>query len=163
MKTSLLIAGSLALVPMTYAQDKPNIIIILADDLGFSDLGCFGGEIHTPVLDKLAKNGVRMTQMYNSARSCPSHSTFCFDLPRSGNAPERVLSINFLTYKNVLSIVAVSAMKSTSMLLFIIAYSAHGCKLLACYPRTKAVKFSAKPVHCRHNPPSGYCPRHNCP
>ena len=72
MKTSLLIAGSLALVPMTYAQDKPNIIIILADDLGFSDLGCFGGEIHTPVLDKLAKNGVRMTQMYNSARSCPS-------------------------------------------------------------------------------------------
>ena len=46
MKTSLLIAGSLALVPMTYAQDKPNIIIILADDLGFSDLGCFGGEIH---------------------------------------------------------------------------------------------------------------------
>ena len=45
MKTSLLIAGSLALVPMTYAQDKPNIIIILADDLGFSDLGCFGGEI----------------------------------------------------------------------------------------------------------------------
>ena len=55
MKTSLLIAGSLTLVPMTYAQDKPNIIIILADDLGFSDLGCFGGEIHTPVLDKLAK------------------------------------------------------------------------------------------------------------
>lgn len=74
MKTSLLIAGSLALVPMTYAQDKPNIIIILADDLGFSDLGCFGGEIHTPVLDKLAKNGVRMTQMYNSARSCPSRA-----------------------------------------------------------------------------------------
>ena len=48
--------------------------IILADDLGFSDLGCFGGEIHTPVLDKLAKNGVRMTQMYNSARSCPSRA-----------------------------------------------------------------------------------------
>ena len=50
-----IIAGSLALVPMTYAQDKPNIIIILADDLGFSDLGCFGGEIHTPVLDKTGK------------------------------------------------------------------------------------------------------------
>ena len=50
MKTSLLIAGSLTLVPMTYAQDKPNIIIILADDLGFSDLGCFGGEIHTCLL-----------------------------------------------------------------------------------------------------------------
>ena len=74
MKTSLLIAGSLALVPMTYAQDKPNIIIILADDLGFSDLGCFGGEIHTPVLDKLAKNGVRMRQKYNIARSCPTRA-----------------------------------------------------------------------------------------
>ena len=82
MKTSLLIAGSLALVPMTYAQDKPNIIIILADDLGFSDLGCFGGEIHTPVLDKLAKNGVRMTQMYNSARSCPSRANLLTGLYR---------------------------------------------------------------------------------
>ena len=49
MKTSLLMAGSLAMASMAYAQEKPNIIIILADDLGFSDLGCFGGEIQTPV------------------------------------------------------------------------------------------------------------------
>lgn len=74
MKTPLLVTGSLALVPMVYAQEKPNIIVILADDLGFSDVGCFGGEIHTPVLDNLAKNGLRMTQMYNSARSCPSRA-----------------------------------------------------------------------------------------
>ena len=50
MKTSLLIAGSLALVPMTYAQDKPNIIIILADDLGFSDLGCAKGNFEVDVI-----------------------------------------------------------------------------------------------------------------
>lgn len=74
MRTSLLVTGSLALVPMAYAQEKPNIIVILADDLGFSDVGCFGGEIHTPVLDNLAGNGLRMTQMYNSARSCPSRA-----------------------------------------------------------------------------------------
>ena len=59
---------------MTFAQEKPNIIVILADDLGFSDLGCYGGEVQTPVLDKMAKQGVRMTQMYNSARSCPSRA-----------------------------------------------------------------------------------------
>ena len=53
---------------------RPNIIVILVDDLGFSDLGCFGGEINTPVLDRLAKEGVRFTQMYNSARSCPSRA-----------------------------------------------------------------------------------------
>ena len=54
---------------------RPNIIIMLADDLGFSDLGCYGGEIKTPNLDALAKNGLRMTQMYNSARCCPSRAS----------------------------------------------------------------------------------------
>jgi arylsulfatase len=74
MKTPLLMTGALALAPMAYAQEKPNIVIILADDLGFSDLGCYGGEIHTPVSDGLARRGIRMTQMYNSARSCPSRA-----------------------------------------------------------------------------------------
>ena len=74
MKTSLLITGGLAFGAMTFAQEKPNIIVILADYLGFSDLGCYGGEVQTPVLDKMAKQGVRMTQMYNSARSCPSRA-----------------------------------------------------------------------------------------
>ena len=45
MKTSLLITGGLAFGAMTFAQEKPNIIVILADDLGFSDLGCYGGEV----------------------------------------------------------------------------------------------------------------------
>ena len=54
---------------------KPNIVLILADDLGFSDLGCYGGEIATPNLDKLAQGGLRFTQFYNCARCCPSRAS----------------------------------------------------------------------------------------
>lgn len=54
---------------------KPNILIILADDLGYSDIGCFGGEIETPNLDKLAENGIRFTRFYNTARCCPSRAS----------------------------------------------------------------------------------------
>lgn len=55
-------------------QKQPNIIVILADDMGFSDLGCYGGEIETPNLNKLAENGIRYKQFYNTARSCPSRA-----------------------------------------------------------------------------------------
>src|SRR5260370_39835226 len=54
---------------------QPNIMIILSDDMGFSDLGCYGGEIHTPNLDRLAANGVRFTQFYNNARCSPSRAS----------------------------------------------------------------------------------------
>ena len=53
---------------------RPNIVIILGDDLGFSDMGCFGGEIKTPNLDSLAKAGVRCTQFYTSASCSPTRS-----------------------------------------------------------------------------------------
>jgi arylsulfatase A-like enzyme len=53
---------------------KPNILILLADDMGFSDLGCYGGEIHTPNLDGLARNGLRFSQFYNTARCWPSRA-----------------------------------------------------------------------------------------
>ncbi len=53
---------------------KPNVIFILADDLGFSDLGCYGGEIATPNLDALAKNGLRFSQFYNTGRCWPSRA-----------------------------------------------------------------------------------------
>jgi arylsulfatase A-like enzyme len=56
-------------------QKRPNILLIVADDLGFSDLGCFGGEIDTPVLDGLAANGVRFAQFYSTARCCPSRAS----------------------------------------------------------------------------------------
>ena len=53
---------------------KPNIIVILADDLGYSDLSCYGGEISTPNLDGLARGGLRFTQFYNAARCCPTRA-----------------------------------------------------------------------------------------
>ncbi len=56
-------------------QLPPNIILILADDMGYSDIGCYGGEINTPRLDKLAENGLRFTQFYNAARCCPSRAS----------------------------------------------------------------------------------------
>jgi len=52
----------------------PNLLVILADDMGYSDIGCFGAEIRTPALDDLAGRGVRFTQMYNCARCCPSRA-----------------------------------------------------------------------------------------
>ncbi len=52
----------------------PNIVIVMADDLGYADLGCYGGEILTPHLDRLAENGVRFTQFYNTARCCPTRA-----------------------------------------------------------------------------------------
>jgi arylsulfatase A-like enzyme len=53
---------------------RPNIVIILADDLGFSDLGCYGSEISTPNIDRLAREGVRLAQFYNAGRCCPSRA-----------------------------------------------------------------------------------------
>jgi arylsulfatase len=57
------------------AADKPNVLLILADDLGFADLGCYGSEIETPHLDALAKNGVRFRNFYNGTRCCPSRAS----------------------------------------------------------------------------------------
>lgn len=56
-------------------MEKPNIILILADDLGYSDLGCYGGEIETPNLNQLAEGGLRMTQLYNTARCCSTRAS----------------------------------------------------------------------------------------
>ncbi len=53
---------------------RPNIVLILADDMGFSDIGCYGGEIQTPHLDQLAAGGMRFTQFYNAAKCCPTRA-----------------------------------------------------------------------------------------
>ena len=53
---------------------KPNIVVIMADDLGFSDLGCYGGEVDTPALNGLAENGLRFNAFYNTSRCCPSRA-----------------------------------------------------------------------------------------
>lgn len=57
------------------AAPKPNIVVILADDMGYSDLGCYGSEIQTPNLDRLASKGLRFTNFYNTARCCPSRAS----------------------------------------------------------------------------------------
>jgi arylsulfatase A-like enzyme len=55
-------------------SSRPNFIVVLADDMGFSDLGCYGGEVRTPNIDALAAGGLRYTQAYNAARCCPSRA-----------------------------------------------------------------------------------------
>lgn len=78
-KNILLLSGvaSASLVSMNIAarNENPNIILIMADDMGYSDLGCYGGEIETPNINRLANNGIRYTQFYNGARSCPTRAS----------------------------------------------------------------------------------------
>ncbi|HUT91015.1 MAG TPA: arylsulfatase [Thermoguttaceae bacterium] len=57
------------------AAPRPNIVVIMSDDMGYSDLGCYGGEIRTPTLDGLAAGGLRFTQFYNTARCCPTRAS----------------------------------------------------------------------------------------
>ncbi|HYW45646.1 MAG TPA: arylsulfatase [Bryobacteraceae bacterium] len=79
------------------AAKKPNFLLILADDMGFSDAGCYGGEIDTPNLDRLAARGVRFTQGYSTARCGPSRSSLltgyyaqqtASDVMTPGNVPD---------------------------------------------------------------------------
>lgn len=60
--------------PPAVSPSKPNVLLIMADDLGYSDLGCYGGEIETPNLDGLAKRGLRFSQFYNTARCWPTRA-----------------------------------------------------------------------------------------
>ncbi|MEJ7830930.1 MAG: sulfatase-like hydrolase/transferase, partial [Segetibacter sp.] len=76
MKIQLSIISIFCLLALNLsAQQKPNIIVILADDMGFSDIGAYGGEVNTPNIDKLAKEGLRYKQFYNAARCCPTRAS----------------------------------------------------------------------------------------
>lgn len=68
-------ASRLVQPALAAAPRRPNIVLILADDMGFSDIGCYGGEVETPNLDGLARRGVRFTQFYNTARCCPTRAS----------------------------------------------------------------------------------------
>lgn len=68
------IAVAVSAMAAQNTPSRPNIVLILADDLGYSDIGCFGSEIATPNLDRLAQDGVRLTQFYNQARCCPTRA-----------------------------------------------------------------------------------------
>jgi arylsulfatase len=73
----LVLAAACSVHPSAFAApaSKPNIVVILVDDMGFSDLGCYGSEIPTPNLDALAKDGLKFTQFYNTGRCCPTRAS----------------------------------------------------------------------------------------
>ncbi len=70
-----LAAGGAAAAGARGAAKRPNIVLIMADDMGYSDIGCYGGEIATPNLDRLARGGLRFTQFYNNAKCCPTRAS----------------------------------------------------------------------------------------
>ena len=70
-----LVAGIAFSQPKKANTKKPNVIVILTDDMGFSDIGCFGSEIKTPNIDKLAANGISFTHFYNTSRCSPSRAS----------------------------------------------------------------------------------------
>ena len=75
MRPSLPLVVFFAATLQAQEAPRPNIVLIMADDMGWSDLGCFGSEIETPNLDALAANGLRLTQFYNAARCCPTRAS----------------------------------------------------------------------------------------
>jgi arylsulfatase len=74
-RSSIALAAVVAFAAPAPAAGKPNVLLILADDMGFSDLGCYGGEIRTPNLDALAAGGLRFRQFYNCTRCCPTRAS----------------------------------------------------------------------------------------
>jgi len=73
---------------------RPNVVILFADDLGYSDIGCFGGEIETPNLDRMATGGVRFTQFYNAGRCCPARASLL-----TGLYPHQA-GVGMMVYRN---------------------------------------------------------------
>lgn len=71
---TLVTLAAVLLAPHAAVAEKPNVLIIMADDMGFSDAACYGSEIVTPNLDALAGGGLRFTQFYNTARCWPSRA-----------------------------------------------------------------------------------------
>ncbi|WP_435019639.1 sulfatase-like hydrolase/transferase [Tundrisphaera sp. TA3] len=86
------------------AESRPNIVLIMSDDMGFSDLGCYGGEIETPNLDALAGKGVRFTQFYNTARCCPTRASLLTGLyPHQAGIGHMTNDRGFDGYRGVLN------------------------------------------------------------
>lgn len=83
---------------------RPNFVLILADDLGYSDLGCYGGEIATPNIDSLAANGLRYRQFYNTARSSPSRASLLTGLtPHLADVGHGVVDHGYPGYRGTLA------------------------------------------------------------
>jgi arylsulfatase len=97
-------AGAALPMQALAAAKRPNIILILADDMGFSDLGCYGSEIQTPNLDRLAARGMRFTQFYNTARCCPTRASLLTGLyPHQAGIGHMVENRGFPAYEGRLN------------------------------------------------------------
>lgn len=84
--------------------NRPNIILILADDMGYSDIGCYGSEIATPNIDRLSANGVSFTQTYNCARCCPSRASLLTGLyPHQTGVGHMVANLGHSSYQGYLN------------------------------------------------------------
>ncbi len=84
-------------------DSRPNIVIIMADDLGYSDLGCYGGEIRTPNLDRLGANGLRFNSFYNTSRCCPSRASMLTGLyPHQAGIGRMTMDMDLPGYRGTL-------------------------------------------------------------
>lgn len=104
-KMLLTAASLLPAIASAQQAQRPNILLIVVDDMGYSDMGCFGGEINTPNLDGMASNGVRFSQFFNSGRSCPSRAqllTGCYPQTCGITAMGTSLSKNCVTVAEAL-------------------------------------------------------------
>ena len=90
----LLILFAVFLLSVSASAEKPNFLIIMADDLGYSDLGCYGSEIKTPFLDGLAENGLKYTQFYNTARCWPTRTALMCGYYPQQVGRDKVLDLN---------------------------------------------------------------------
>ncbi len=99
------VAGCAAdLLAADTATKRPNIIVIVADDLGYSDLGCYGSEIETPNLDRLAAGGLRFTQFYNTGRCCPTRASLLTGLyPHQAGVGHMVNNLGKPAYQGYLN------------------------------------------------------------
>jgi arylsulfatase len=102
----LLLAGSAPGAPPA----RPNIVIIMTDDMGFSDAGCYGSEISTPNIDHLAAGGLRFAQFYNTSRCCPSRASLLTGLypHQAGMGHQTSTVLNLPGYRGDLSHQAVT-------------------------------------------------------
>ncbi len=102
---------ALCAVPLAQpkAAERPNIVLLFADDMGYSDIGCFGSEIETPNLDRLATNGVRFSHFYNTGRCCPSRASILTGLyPHQADIGHMAGDLGVRGYRDRLSFNAVT-------------------------------------------------------
>ena len=93
-----------AFQPLAGKSKRPNIVLIMADDMGYSDIGCYGGEVNTPNLDRLAAGGMRFTQFYNAARCCPTRASLLTGLyPHQAGVGHMVGNKGYPAYQGYLN------------------------------------------------------------